>query len=392
MRMGLVMLGVFLAVFPAGALEKVTVKQLEERLDSKHKTSDNKLASFLSDFALTERLSTAKLERMSASLPGDNSRAALLAIADASAFLAPPSAEISADPVPESKMQGEILTSAVAWVGEETERLPNFIATRKTTRFQDSKSVPFTNVPQYFTPGVFHLLDRNSAQVRYVGWIEAEEEQKWGAPHGPDHWVIEDPQTASTFRPSQMGLITRGVFGPLLAGVMHDIAESKVGWSRWEQRDGGKVAVLRFAVEKNDSTYYVKWCCNQRPGGGMSEFEAVPTYHGEIAIEPETGRVVRLTVMAELEKDAPITQAGIVVEYGPVEIAGKSYFLPLKAISTTVGPATHVVNWTETDFQVQKTTDKFIVTAVNDMNFEKYQVFRGDVRIVAEPVKEAPAQ
>jgi hypothetical protein len=154
-----------------------------------------------------------------------------------------------------------------------------------------------------------------------------------------------------------MGLTTRGIFGPLLASVMHDIVESKVGWSRWDQSDTGKVAVLRFAIDKNESTYYVKWCCYMRPGGGMNEFEAVPPYHGEISIEPESGRVVRLAVVAALEKDAPITQAGIVVEYGPVEVGGKSYFLPLKAISTTVGPATHVVNWTQTNFEIVKTVD-----------------------------------
>jgi hypothetical protein len=168
-----VLLCIFLTGIPAVALEKVSVQGLEERLSGWHKDSDKRIAARLSNFAVTERLSTARLERMSAGLPGDRSRAALLAIADASAFLAPPLAEGPSEPVPETKAQGEILTLAVRYVGEETERLPNFIATRRTTRFQDTKSVPFANVPEYFTPGVFHLLDRNSAQVRYVGWMEA---------------------------------------------------------------------------------------------------------------------------------------------------------------------------------------------------------------------------
>jgi hypothetical protein len=381
-----------LSAFPAVALEKVNVEGLQDRLSSWHKDPDNRLAKRLSNLSLTERLSTARLEQLSAKLPGDKSRAALLAVAEASAFLAPPAAEIAADPVPEEKVLGEILTRAVQFVGEATERLPNFVATRKTTRFQDTKHIPFANVPEYFTPGVFHTLDRKTAQVRYVGWIEAEEEQKWGGSHGPAHWVTEDPESAATFRPSRMGLTTRGIFGPLLVGVMHDIVESKAGWSRWEQGQAGKLAVLRFSVEKNDSTYYVKWCCYMRPGGGMNEFEAVPPYYGEIAIEPETGRVVRLKVMAELDRPAPIEQSGVVVEYGDVNIAGKTYFLPLKAISTTVGPATHVANWTQTDYEVLKTVDKFPVTALNDMKFEGYKVFRGDLRIVPEPVKEAPPE
>ncbi len=392
MRRLVVLIGVFLTAFPALALDKVTVQQLQEQLASTHKRADKQIATLLSNLSLTERLSTARMERMSVALPGDKSRTALLALADASAFLAPPAAEIPSDSVPDAKMQGEILTRAVEFVGDETEGLPNFIATRSTTRFQDTKNVPFANIPQYFTPGVFHFIDRNSAQVRYIGWMEAEEEQRWGGSHGPANWITEDPESEATFRPSRMGLTTRGIFGPLLAGVMHDIAESKVGWSRWEQSGDSKLAVLRFAIDENESTYYVKWCCYMRPGGGMNEFEATPPYYGELAIEPATGKVMRLTVKAELDKDAPIAQSGIVVEYGEVEVGGKSYFLPQKAISTTVGPFNHVTNWTQTNYDVFKTVDKFIVTAVNDMRFEKYQVFKGELRIVPEAVGEPPGQ
>jgi hypothetical protein len=387
MRRLFVLLCILVIGIPAVALEKVTVQGLQERLSGWQNDSDKKIATRLSNFALTERLSTAQLEQISAKLPGEKSRAALLAIADASAFLAPPADGIAADPVPEQKAQGQILLRAIEYVGEETEKLPNFIATRQTIRFQDTKNVPYANVPEYFTPGVFHLMDRNSAQVRYVGWMEAEEEQRWGGSHGPPHWVTEDPESEATFRPSHMGLYTRGIFGPLLAGVMHDIAEEKVGWSRWEKSPAGTLAVFRFSIDEDQSTYYVKWCCYMRPGGGLNEFEAVPPYHGEIAMEPETGRVVRLTVMAELEKDAPITQTGIVVEYGPVDIGSKSYFLPRKAISKSLGPATHVTNWTQTDFEIVKTIDKFSVTALNDMRFEQYKVFRGELRIVPEPAQ-----
>ena len=392
MRRLFVLLCVLLMGIPAVALQKVTVRGLEERLMGWHKDSDKKIATRLENLALTERLCTSKLERLSAELPGDKSRMALVALGDASAFLAPPAEETTADPVPEQKVQGQMLLRAIQYVGEETEKLPNFIATRMTTRFQDTKSVPFSNVPEYFTPGVFHLIDRHSAQVRYVGWMEAEEDQKWGGSHGPPHWVTEDPESEATFRPSHMGLYTRGIFGPLLAGVMRDIAEEKVGWSRWEKSAAGKLAVFRFSINKNESTYYVKWCCYMRPGGGMNEFEAVPPYFGEIAVEPETGRIVRLMVIAELEKDAPLTQVGIVVEYGPTEIGGKSYFLPLKAISKSLGPAKHVTNWTATNYEVHETVDKFPVTAVNDMRFEKYQVFRGELRIVPEGETGAPVQ
>jgi hypothetical protein len=49
-----------------------------------------------------------------------------------------------------------------------------------------------------------------------------------------------------------------------------------------------------------------------------------------------------------------------------------------------MGPAKHVTNWTQADYQIVESVDKFPVTALNDMRFEKYQVFRGELRIVPE--------
>jgi hypothetical protein len=187
-----------------------------------------------------------------------------------------------------------------------------------------------------------------------------------------------------------MGLSIRGLFGPMLVGVTKDIVESKVGWSRWEQSDAGALAVFRFSVDKEGSTYYVKWCCYQRPQGGMNEYEAVPPYSGEIAIEPSTGKVLRIAIVGELGDKAPISKAGIVLEYGDVEIAGKVYFLPVKGVSFNVTKATRVASWTQNDFSITSAVDKYKVTAVNDMRFDHYQVYRGDVRIVPNSMDEAP--
>lgn len=383
---------VLLLVLPALAVDEVTVQQLKEKLAAASTLPDKKLASKISDLRLTERLSTTALESLTRQLRGEKSRMALLAIADASAFLAPPSGETPSDPAPDSKVQGEILSRAVDFVAKETERLPNFITTRTTTRFQDTKNIPYANIPQYFTPGVFHFLDRKSTQVRYIGWMEADEEQHWGGSHGPPGWVVEDPESAATFRPSRMGLSTRGIFGQLLVDVTHDILESKIGWSRWEESAAGRVAVFRFVVDKESSTYYVKYCCFQRPGGGMSEFETVPPYHGEIAIEPSTGKVVRLAITGDLDEEDPISKASIALEYGPIEIAGKTYFLPVKGVSMMLARFEHVASWTQTNYSVNRTVDKFNVMAVNDMLFDHYQVFRGDIRILPEPATPAPAQ
>src|ERR1035438_2422175 len=72
---------------PAFAAEPVTVAQLEKTLAAAHGKSDASTAQRLAEMELTERLSSAKLAYWNANLRGDKARQALIALADASAFL-----------------------------------------------------------------------------------------------------------------------------------------------------------------------------------------------------------------------------------------------------------------------------------------------------------------
>ena len=49
-------------------------------------------------------------------------------------------------------------------------------------------------------------------------------------------------------------------------------------------------------------------------------------YSGEIAIDSSNGTILRLSLKATgLKNTDPIVKAHIVVEYGPVEVGGRSY-------------------------------------------------------------------
>lgn len=78
---------------PAYGAKRVTVAELEQTLAAVHGLPDAEVAMQLSDLELTERLSTARLDRLETDLPGEKSRQALLILADTSAFLDPPAAE-----------------------------------------------------------------------------------------------------------------------------------------------------------------------------------------------------------------------------------------------------------------------------------------------------------
>lgn len=92
-------------VIPALGAKRVAVDQLEQTLAAAHSLQDAEVARQLSGLELTERLSTAKLDRLKAELPGEKSRQALMILADASAFLDPPATEISNQPAPDLATQ-----------------------------------------------------------------------------------------------------------------------------------------------------------------------------------------------------------------------------------------------------------------------------------------------
>jgi len=351
------------------ALDSVTTAQLGERLNKLAGKSDKHIARQISEFELTERVGQRQLEAWSRELPGDTSRTALLAVADASKFLAPPRSEILMEVAPEKKVQGEILLRAMEFVNDESKRMPNFLAERVTTRFQDAKWYPYSTHISYYTPKVYHFFDRHTANVRYLAGEE--EEIKPHSSTKKERDIMLLPQ----------GLTTWGAFGPLLPTVMADILGAKAGWVRWENSNQGRLAVFRFFVPEEKSHYAVEYCCVPDPKGTTIEFKAKPTYHGEIAIEPDTGHIVRIMLICDLAPGQVIDKASVELEYGPIEIAGQTYFLPLRGASASAVPSKTVHPVGQDGYQQD---DRFKLTSINDLRFQNYRVFRTEMRILPE--------
>lgn len=93
-----------------------------------------------------------------------------------------------------------------------------------------------------------------------------------------------------------------------------------------------------------------------------------------MAIDPATGTIVRLTVQAEQPLGSPILQADIMVEYGPVEIGGKTYTCPVRSVSI-MGATMGLINPFGDSVPPE-------VTLLNDMTFENYHQFRSESRIL----------
>jgi len=374
----LLFLFLFLPVsVPVHAVSSVTVAQLGQKLNQLSGKSDKHIAGQISELQLTERLDGGKLEQWSRSLPGQKSRTALMAVADASMFLKPPRSEIAPQAAPDKKTQGQILLRALQFVNDESRRMPNFLAERVTSRFQDAKWYPYSTHISYFTPNVYHLLDQRTASVRYVGGEE--EEIK------PNH-PMKKKERDITLSPK--GLTTWGAFGPLLPIVMGDILQSKAGWERWERSSSDRLAVFRFFVPQDKSHYTLEYCCQQDAKGTATVFKAMPAYHGEITIEPDTGHIRRIVLVSDLAARQVIDKASVELEYGPVEIAGQKYFLPLRGVSASVVPASSGHMGQTGYVEVDQST----LTSINDLQFQNYKVFRTEMRIVPEQTAANPEQ
>jgi hypothetical protein len=189
----------------------------------------------------------------------------------------------------------------------------------------------------------------------------------------------------------QRGLYNWGVFGPLLQIVVTDIFAGKMGWGHWEKGQKGTLAVFRYSVPKDQSHYEVKYCCSSNTNS-WHMFETLPSYHGELSIDPESGAIFRLTIQTDLSSDYPIYRADVLVEYGPVDIAGQQYLCPTKSVA--ISRAMNRVNVRQgqcVDYNCSPSDYAYPKnTSVNDTVYHSYHIFRSEMRIL--PTEDSDAE
>jgi hypothetical protein len=357
------------AIAAPSTIEKVTVLDVQQTIVASQWKSDKELADELAGMELTERLSTPRLQRLNVYLPGEKSRQALLALADASAFHDLPANDQLSDAAPDTETASRIISSATDFVLATVSKMPDFLASRTTTRFQDLRVSHLGNAPTIVTGGSFELVDKVRTNV--------------GFQNGHEFAEKDANKKADETGPSSEGLATTGIFGPLLGVVMADILKGKIGWSHWERGASGPVAVFHYAVSRDKASYTVRYCCFPDKKRKLQPYEAVPAYHGEIAIDSKTGSILRLVVLTDLEPFQPIFKADVVVEYEPVQIGGKNYICPRKSVSISTATAT-VLNGIvyRQDHVIQQLETGPKVTAINDVSFDSYHVFAGEMRVL----------
>ena len=224
-----------LAPFSASAYEPATIAQLEHILADARGKPDKVLAKQLGQLELTERLSTLRLEKLQAAVPGEKSRHALLVLSDLSAFRDLPAEEIPQLAAPDIDSQIKILDKVAGYIRDVLPRQIDVVASRDTIHFDNLNVVSFnhsglstewaktkTEVELEVTPSVaplsaaavvenqpYHFIEKTSDTITYRNGAE----EVSGLPR-PDHRKLPPPS----------GLTNWGVFGPLLQVVVNDIS------------------------------------------------------------------------------------------------------------------------------------------------------------------------
>ena len=368
----LFLLGAFGSASFAGT--RASMHEVQQLLRSLRDKPDAEVATSIANLELTERASSLRLSQWQAEFQGKQTREALRALADASAFLALPVEEIPPIAMPDDAERSQILSRTIEYVRTTIHKLPNFSAKRSTTHFEDVPvwQSPSTGIAGFYRnrpadstssySRVLHVLSKAAIVVKYLNGLEV---------------VDATVSKPGKIHSRAMRLTTSGEFGPILSAVIGDASRSQVFWGHWEQGAAGPMAVLRYTVPKENSHYAVT-LGNVRDEG-KAQF---PAYHGEIAVDPTNGTILRVTMETELNSAHQTFKSGILVEYGPVTIGNRDYICPIRseALSrlTDAGAGKKAPNTGET----KEPANIRYLTCLNDVSFTDYHVFRAEVRVL----------
>ena len=395
------------APLPASAYKPTTIAQLEQMLATVRGMSDKALAKQLGELELTERLSTSRLTKLQANVPGEKSRQALLVLSDLSAFHDLPTGEIPQVAVPDSDTESKILRNVADYIRVALPRQIDIVVSRSTSHFDNLKVVTLSGSSEAAKEWAktktevelegtaltaaavvenqpYHFIGKNSETVNYRN----------GAEEVAGLRPTEDRKV-----PPQSGLTNWGVFGPLLEVVVNDISGGRTEWSHWEQGTRSILAVFRYDVPQDESNYDVQYCCFT--SGKTWDFSGkelwnvyeslTPAYHGEIAVDPETGAILRLTIETVIPDGQPIYGAKLLAEYSPVELGGREYLLPARSVSISVAPVPVMIQIVHcVDYQVCM-HGLFVHpkdTVVRDAAYTAYHALRGDTLILPADVSD----
>ena len=360
-----------ISMCPVLPAQHMTVDRLRGMLAAQkaaHK-SDSDMAGKVGGVTLTEQLTAPTLEKLEAELqPGAKTVEALDLQADVSGFLDPPPDELPTQAPPDAAACELMLRRAIEFAAITMHRMPDFLATRSTRSFDDR---PLLISPSGWYPAHsdLHLAGTFTQQITYRNGREV----------SSAHSSQQDPKADPPASPS--GLTSSGEFGPVLATVITDALKGKLTWNHWEQTSAGVAAVFHFEIPQDASHYSVSFCwvvgpnvnsyrhINDMAYAQLNCYKGTPAYHGSISIDPATGTVLRIAIKSDLPPKDRLVRADLFVQYGSVEIGGRSYICPIRSVASSL-------------IRFPESTPARTLLCLNEATFTNYYRFGASVRVL----------
>jgi len=364
----------FMLATPAWAAKKITVRQLNDLLDSfqRDKKTDVAAATELKQIELSEELTLAAMNKIAGLAPGKFSLEQIYVLEARSAMLPPPPSDLPATAAPDAAAQKIILDKAADYATKYYSQLPPWTATKATLRFQDDmKAIDACSGLVGCAQG---SVSSNSFthQASFIHYINSTEKAVVSE-HGSEKLPLEKDKTPW----GANGMIAIEEPDLSLGAVLQEAQTAgSLQWLRWELVNGKPAAVFSFKVPMANSQFAVNICCFPKStdtgrarfynstdanvvagmeasgngGGGAvgdfqtntsydQRFKARVPYHGEIFVDPATGIVLRLITQAEFKASDNVQQEDTRIDYGPVKVGAKAMVLPIRTVvNTTVAP------------------------------------------------------
>jgi hypothetical protein len=350
-----------MAASPAWAAKTITVQQLQQMLVAlqQDKKSDADVAAALKQVVLTEELTRTAMNSLVQYVPGPYSTEQIYVLEARSAVLAPPASDIPSTPAPDAATQKAILDKAMDYASKSYAQLPELTATKTTLRFQDNVEAVAASSGMHSGATASGQTDPNLVNAaQFVHYINSAV-----VPVTLQNGAERNPLANDKTKWGANGYIALLGQSPVLSSVLQDAnASERINWVRWELVNGKAAAVFSFSVDKKKTHYAVNYCCfpsTEQAGmisySGPSQGNMTPTakgnfqtstsydkyykatipYHGEVFVDPDSGIVVRLVLQGEFKSSDVVHQEDQRIDYGPVQVGGKTLVVPIKSIVNT---------------------------------------------------------
>ena len=292
------------------AQTKMTIVQLRDFLKSSVQLHqpDKQVAQFLKQVVLSNKLDEDTYSALLGLGLGDKTVEALRGLFDSSRVLtaappAPVAPPVKVIPPPSEAAQRKLIEDTRAYGINYSKSLPNFICTQVTRRFADPTGLEF--------------WQREDQIVAQLTFFEQKEEYKV---------KLVDNRIVDTTMDKLGGTTSTGEFGSMMQEIFAAKTETDFRWLRWATLSGKRAHVISYVVLVNKGDMSIS---AQGESGGWQQTKA--GYKGLIYVERDSGVVLRITQDAvDIEPGFPIQEAGRVLDYDLVDIAGSKHMLPTK--------------------------------------------------------------